>query len=105
MAIASRPKLKHVIREAREPDVKPRILVVDDKPDIRKFPRTVLSRRGFEVATAESGGQALEVLRLDAMLARLTDELQQVLNLGYTERARVRRTAIGEAQLLLRQVS
>ena len=38
-------------------------------------------------------------------LGRLIEEIDQVLERGYTERARVRRTAIGEAQMLLRQIS
>jgi DNA-binding response OmpR family regulator len=38
-------------------------------------------------------------------MARLTDEIEHVLRRGYTERAKVRRTAIGEAQMLLRQIS
>lgn len=147
--------------------MKPRILVVDDQADIRKLLRTVLQRKGYDVTTAESGSEALEVLKLDAMpdlilldvqmpkmdgwgtldairheygyegprvvmctvkshprdlihgwtsgcdgyiwkpfdMGRLTVEIDQVLNRGYTERARVRRTAIGEAQMLLRQIS
>ena len=153
--------------ETREADVKPRILVVDDQPDIRKLLRTVLNRRGFDVMTAEGGPEALEILKLDAIpdlilldvqmprmdgwdtlsairdeygyegprivmctvkshprdlihgwtsgcdgyiwkpfdMGRLTEEIEQVLKRGYTERAKVRRTAIGEAQMLLRQIS
>jgi DNA-binding response OmpR family regulator len=152
---------------SREADVKPRILVVDDQPDIRQLLRNVLQHRGYDVMTAEGASAALEILKLDAMpdvilldvqmphvdgwgalsairdeygyegprivmctvkshprdlihgwtsgcdgyiwkpfdMARLTDEIEQVLKRGYTERAKVRRTAIGEAQMLLRQIS
>jgi DNA-binding response OmpR family regulator len=153
--------------EPREADVKPRILVVDDQPDIRLLLRNVLQRRSYDVVTAEGGPEALEILKFDAMpdlilldvqmpkmdgwdtlaairdayayegprivmctvkshprdlirgwtsgcdgyiwkpfdMRRLTDEIEEVLKRGYTERAQVRRTAIGEAQMLLRQIS
>ncbi len=147
--------------------MKPRILVVDDQSDIQHLLRTVLHRQGYEVSTAVSGPDALDVLKLDAMpdlivldvqmpemdgwetlrairneygydgprvvmctvkshprdlihgwtsgcdgyiwkpfdLERLTEEIEQVLNRGHTERARARRAAIGEAQMLLKQIS
>jgi DNA-binding response OmpR family regulator len=147
--------------------MKHRILVVDDQPDIRELLRTVLEIKGFEVAVAESGPEALEVLRLDAEpdlilldvqmpdmdgwdtlaairtrygyegprivmctvkghprdlihgwtsgcdgyvwkpfdIKLLVEEIVQVLNRGHGERSRVRRTAIGEAQMLLRSIS
>jgi len=40
-----------------------RILVVDDDPQIRRAMRTTLTARGYEVADARTGEEALEVLR------------------------------------------
>ena len=37
-----------------------RILVVDDEPQIRRFLKTTLEVRGYEVALAETGREALE---------------------------------------------
>jgi two-component system KDP operon response regulator KdpE len=144
-----------------------RILVVDDQPDVRDLLKTVLSMRGFDVATAEGGPEALELLQLDAMpdlilldvqmpqmdgwdtlsairsnygyegprvvmctvkghprdlihgwstgcdgyiwkpfdVQLLVDEIEHVLDRSALERARVRRSAIGEAQVLLRSIS
>ena len=39
------------------------ILVVDDEPDILELTRFALSQDGFDVATAATGGEALEQLR------------------------------------------
>ena len=39
-----------------------RILVVDDDPDINRLLRVRLAARGYEVATAASGEEALELL-------------------------------------------
>jgi two-component system, OmpR family, KDP operon response regulator KdpE len=40
-----------------------RILVVDDDPQIRRAMRTTLTGRGYEVADARTGEEALEALR------------------------------------------
>jgi DNA-binding NtrC family response regulator len=52
---------------------KPPILVVDDEPDIL-FSLKALLRRDFEVYTAESGAQALEVLRQHPVHLIMTDQ-------------------------------
>ena len=41
------------------------ILVVDDEPGLRVLAKTGLQHRGFDVLTAETGEQALEILRGD----------------------------------------
>jgi CheY-like chemotaxis protein len=41
---------------------RPRVLLVDDDESIRDFVRIVLSDAGYEVATAEDGQAALELL-------------------------------------------
>jgi CheY-like chemotaxis protein len=40
----------------------PRVLLVDDAPDMRMLERAVLSRSGFEVSEASSGEEALTLL-------------------------------------------
>lgn len=40
-----------------------RVLVVDDDADIREVLEALIGRWGYEVATADSGRQALEILR------------------------------------------
>lgn len=64
LALDSEPNLTR-------PDASARILVVDDEDTIRLVLAKYLRTRGFEVATAESGDAALEVLagaRFDLML-------------------------------------
>lgn len=61
-------------------DRKPALLVVDDDPDIREVLQLVLASRGYEVALAEDGLDALEKLReirpclilLDLMMPRMS---------------------------------
>ena len=144
-----------------------RVLVVDDQPDIRELLETILTIRGFEVATAEGGTKALQLLSDEALpdlvlldvqmpdmdgwdtlatirdrygedgprvvmctvkghprdlihgwsqgcdgyiwkpfdMRLLVDEITRVIERKAPDRARARRTAIGEAQLLLRSIS
>lgn len=42
-----------------------KILVVDDSPTERHYLKDLLSRRGYDVVTAENGAQALEMVRTD----------------------------------------
>jgi CheY-like chemotaxis protein len=44
----------------------PKILVVDDDPDFQVIMRRMLEAEGYDVATAENGDQALEVVRKTA---------------------------------------
>lgn len=51
-----------------------RVLVVDDEPELASLMREMLERTGYEVATAESGALALEMLdlvRFDAIVSDL----------------------------------
>ena len=43
-----------------------RILVVDDEPAIRRFLKTSLSAQGYHIREAETGKQALELMKRDA---------------------------------------
>jgi len=61
------------------PDVKPRILIVDDEPDLLTVLRFGLESEGFEVVQASDGEQGLALARqtlpdlmiLDLMLPRM----------------------------------
>ena len=44
-------------------DSKPRILVVDDEPELIETLRDILVFKGFDVETAENGAQAIGLLR------------------------------------------
>jgi CheY-like chemotaxis protein len=58
-----------------------RILVVDDDPDFAEIIRTVLLASGYEVSSAASGSQALQMMRqevpdlvlLDVMMSSVLD--------------------------------
>jgi two-component system KDP operon response regulator KdpE len=45
---------------AEQPSSAPRVLVVDDEPQILRALRVVLREQGFEVVPAETGGEALD---------------------------------------------
>jgi PAS domain S-box-containing protein len=60
--------------QAHEAGASGRVLVVDDEPDIADLMRAVLEDAGLEVATAESGAVALEMLheaRFDVVISDL----------------------------------
>jgi len=42
---------------------KPRVLLIDDEPDILEVASMMLSRDGFEVTVAASGEEAIDILR------------------------------------------
>ena len=61
----------------------PKILVVDDDPDFVKITRTILQAQKYDVITASTGEQGLQVMRrekpdlviLDVMMAYILDGL------------------------------
>ena len=57
------------------PNANPKVLVVDDDPEIIEFVREALSPQGFEVLSAESGEQGLRVAVRDAVDVILMDIL------------------------------
>lgn len=69
------PEARSEVRENRQPLAKPieKILLVDDSPMILKMTNVMLSRKGFEVVTADSGAQALEKLKTFTPDAILSD--------------------------------
>ena len=58
----------------------PSILVVDDYPPIANTLADILDRKGFEVKTANSGAEALEILRDHPMDILLTDAMMPEMN-------------------------
>ena len=75
------------------PDIKPRILIVDDEPDLLTVLRFGLEAAGFEVVQASDGEQGLALARqvmpdlmiLDLMLPRM-DGYKVCRALKYDER-------------------
>ncbi len=67
-----------------------RILVVDDEPQIREICRRTLERRGFVVKTAETGDQALTILKDQKFDFLLTDIMMpgSVDGVGLVEEAK-----------------
>jgi len=55
------------------PRVVPRVLIVDDGPDIRQLHTRFLYGSGMEVFTAENGAQALNAVRYTAADVVVTD--------------------------------
>jgi len=65
---------EHAPLEALEPSSSARVLVVDDEAQIADLMRAFLESAGYEVATAESGAVAMELLdeaRFDAIVSDL----------------------------------
>ena len=55
--------------------MKPRILVVDDEPQIRSMLRDSLTRAGFDVREASDGKEAIETLRKNSFEVVIADIL------------------------------
>ncbi len=55
--------------------MKPRILVVDDEPQIRSMLRDSLGRAGFDVSEASDGKEAIEILRKNSFDVVVADIL------------------------------
>jgi DNA-binding NtrC family response regulator len=54
--------IRHMIKKSPFRELKTRILVVDDEPEIAEAIRDLLVFAGFEVETAENGKQAIDLL-------------------------------------------
>jgi putative nucleotidyltransferase with HDIG domain len=59
---------------------RPRVLVVDDEPQVRSMIGSTLDRQGFEVELAPSGRRALDLLDASAFDLVLTDIVMQDVN-------------------------
>jgi DNA-binding response OmpR family regulator len=64
---------KVALVEALDTKAKPRILVIDDEPEIRSLLKRVLNSAGYEVALATDGKQAVDRFRDDPANLVLTD--------------------------------
>ena len=76
-----------------------RILVVDDDPQIRRAMRTTLTARGYEVADARSGEEALEELRAGTYDLLLLD--MNMPGMGGIETCRLIRSSSEVAIIML----
>jgi DNA-binding response OmpR family regulator len=62
-----------------EPNTKPRVIIADDDPDIRRLVQITVSNAGCDVTVASDGEQALELIResppdlviLDVLMPRM----------------------------------
>jgi CheY-like chemotaxis protein len=61
MSASVSSRVKSLFQPKGQADRRWRVLVVDDEPPIVEFVRRVLETTGYEVASAESGQQALEI--------------------------------------------
>ena len=76
-----------------EPDEKPRILIVDDEPDIREFISYNLSRKGYTVFTAPDGKTGYDLAVEHRPHLVILDILMPVMN-GYETCRRLRKNPI-----------
>ncbi len=60
-----------------------RVLVVDDDPDFVEITRTVLQAHGYEIASASSGQQALEMMRQERPDLVILDVMMRGATEGY----------------------
>lgn len=60
-----------------------KILVVDDDPDFVEIARTVLLKHGYQVLTAPSGAQALDLMRQDKPDVVILDVMMRGATEGY----------------------
>ncbi len=67
--------MKHFWRSDRVPEPSRRILVVDDEAPVLGFVRRVLEPNGYEIVTAKSGKQALEIVGANTPFDALVTDL------------------------------
>jgi CheY-like chemotaxis protein len=64
----------------------PRLLIVDDEPQIRRIMRTTLTSAGYEVDDAENGARAWKALHLEQYDLLVTDnEMPEMTGLQLQE--------------------
>ena len=85
LPVAEVTKLLHSAARLDLPvsEQKPTVLLVDDEPNILSALRRVLRRDGYEILTAQSGEEALEILAHQTVMVILSD--QRMPNMTGTE--------------------
>ena len=70
-------------------DVKPRILIVEDDPDLRTILRLQLLSQGWEVAEAVNGAEGFEAVKQDVPDCVILDLMMPVMDgFGFLKRVR-----------------
>ncbi len=72
--------MKTTTTAAAETKIKPRVLIVDDEPNIRSFLAMVLEDEGYSVETASDGSEALDKVRRCRPDAVVLDLLMPVMD-------------------------
>ena len=68
---------------------KPRILVVEDDPDLRRILKLQLDSRGFEVTEAENGAEGFRSIQADIPECVILDLMMPVMDgFGFLKRVR-----------------
>jgi DNA-binding response OmpR family regulator len=68
---------------------KPRILVVEDDPDLRTILKLQLAGRGFEIAEAENGAEGFEAIQAEVPDCVILDLMMPVMDgFGFLKRVR-----------------
>lgn len=68
---------------------KPRILVVEDDPDLRRILKLQLTSRGFEITEAENGAEGFRAIQQDLPDCVILDLMMPVMDgFGFLKRVR-----------------
>ena len=86
-------KLAHHFREGKDTAMtevaKPRILVVEDDPDLRRILKLQLEDRGYEVSEAENGAEGFQSVRAELPDCVILDLMMPVMDgFGFLKRVR-----------------
>jgi two-component system chemotaxis sensor kinase CheA len=73
---APAPSGKRISRPDEEPDVAPKVLVVDDQFTVRELQRSILEAAGYRVETARDGREALSRFGVDTEIDMVLTDLQ-----------------------------
>src|SRR4051812_25965899 len=74
------PAPRHAARPGQPPSAPPLVLLVEDDPDVRQMLEMMLRLEMYEVAIAENGQQALELMRQRLPCTVLLDLMMPVMD-------------------------